>query len=448
MSVSGISDVSSRILPREMAYSLDKYGRIKPCFNNYCFGNFDFVGRISASLNDGDFQIGDDKFVSYYSDDEDDKRTLLEYASSEHGITCDCCNSARDRLTGFIFRANKDSKIVRYFDDNDVVAYRVEDGDYVVDEAVDEFLVRDVHKGETVEIGTSCVGNITGVNGYNLDRLYKKQAFANRVSDITETEAISVLSQQYKAVDVKLYVACVIATMKSELGELPNGLGDYSRHETVNCDRILHRLVNTNRTPGNLAKGLDSSITKTAYNMYKNMYVKPNANYFKIAKYAGFDPKSDEIQQLTDEVFDTIKDDDLFKNNSVISHNMEVAFTHAAAPRSACEAITRLVSHVGLERGDLDFSLSESPKHRDFRLKFNDEKITAVEDMIYTDCPGAPGASGSAVIDINSGQIIGILCQVVKPQIGQNKNAMSSAVRPEIYYKSLNTWIEGLRNSK
>lgn len=75
-------------------------------------------------------------------------------------------------------------------------------------------------------------------------------------------------------------------------------------------------------------------------------------------------------------------------------------------------------------------------------------KITAVEDMIYTDCPGAPGASGSAVIDINSGQIIGILCQVVKPQIGQNKNAMSSAVRPEIYYKSLNTWIEGLRNSK
>lgn len=73
-------------------------------------------------------------------------------------------------------------------------------------------------------------------------------------------------------------------------------------------------------------------------------------------------------------------------------------------------------------------------------------KITAVKDMIYTDCPGAPGASGSAVIDINSGQIIGILCEIGKPQIGQDKDAMSLAVRPEIYYKSLNTWIEGLKN--
>ncbi|MBR3510658.1 MAG: trypsin-like peptidase domain-containing protein [Alphaproteobacteria bacterium] len=71
--------------------------------------------------------------------------------------------------------------------------------------------------------------------------------------------------------------------------------------------------------------------------------------------------------------------------------------------------------------------------------------VVNVDKMLYTDCPGAPGASGSAIIDKNSNQIIGVFCSVLRAQIGQEKRATSSGVRPDIYYRSLKSWIDGLK---
>lgn len=60
---------------------------------------------------------------------------------------------------------------------------------------------------------------------------------------------------------------------------------------------------------------------------------------------------------------------------------------------------------------------------------------------LYMDCPAAPGASGSAVIDKDTMQIIGVACAVMKPQIGQNKDALSTAEKPELYYRAVNSLI-------
>ena len=71
-------------------------------------------------------------------------------------------------------------------------------------------------------------------------------------------------------------------------------------------------------------------------------------------------------------------------------------------------------------------------------------KVTNINSGIYTDCPAAPGASGSAVIDKDTMQIIGVACSVMQPQIGQNKDASSNAVKSEVYYKALNNLINAL----
>lgn len=70
--------------------------------------------------------------------------------------------------------------------------------------------------------------------------------------------------------------------------------------------------------------------------------------------------------------------------------------------------------------------------------------INASDSRIHTDCPGAPGASGAALISSDRNTILGINCHVVRPQIAQELNATSTATRPEVYYKVLQSWIKGL----
>ena len=72
--------------------------------------------------------------------------------------------------------------------------------------------------------------------------------------------------------------------------------------------------------------------------------------------------------------------------------------------------------------------------------------VGSLTNQITTNCPGASGASGSAIIDENTNQIIGVLCNVVRPQIGQEQQATSSGTTPEVYYKSLKYWIDGMKN--
>ena len=75
-------------------------------------------------------------------------------------------------------------------------------------------------------------------------------------------------------------------------------------------------------------------------------------------------------------------------------------------------------------------------------------KVTRIDDEIYTNCPGARGSSGSAIIDANSNEIIGVFCGVNRLQIGQEKDATGIGVKPEVYYDSLQTWINGIKKSK
>lgn len=76
-------------------------------------------------------------------------------------------------------------------------------------------------------------------------------------------------------------------------------------------------------------------------------------------------------------------------------------------------------------------------------------KVTSIfDDQIYTNCPGAYGTSGSAIIDMETGKIIGIACEVGRMQIGQEKDAMILGTKPEYYYEHVKTWIDGLRNER
>ena len=68
-------------------------------------------------------------------------------------------------------------------------------------------------------------------------------------------------------------------------------------------------------------------------------------------------------------------------------------------------------------------------------------KITNIGDRIETNCPGSPGTSGAAFIDVDRKQIIGIFCQGVE-QIGQEKDASSAGTRTEQYYKYFKPWVD------
>ncbi len=75
-------------------------------------------------------------------------------------------------------------------------------------------------------------------------------------------------------------------------------------------------------------------------------------------------------------------------------------------------------------------------------------RITSIDSEIHTSCPSAPGLSGSALIDIDSNEIVGILCSVSRPAIGQERDASSNGIKPEYYYESLSGWIEGVKGYK
>lgn len=75
-------------------------------------------------------------------------------------------------------------------------------------------------------------------------------------------------------------------------------------------------------------------------------------------------------------------------------------------------------------------------------------RVTHVDSQIYTNCPGASGASGAALIDLETNQIIGIACEVGKVQIGQEKDAIMLGTRPEYYHEVLTHWIDGIKANK
>ena len=75
-------------------------------------------------------------------------------------------------------------------------------------------------------------------------------------------------------------------------------------------------------------------------------------------------------------------------------------------------------------------------------------RVTRIDDEIHTNCPGSTGSSGSAIIDANSNEIIGVFCSVSRLQIGQEIDAIGIGVKPEEYYDSLQTWINGIKKSK
>lgn len=52
------------------------------------------------------------------------------------------------------------------------------------------------------------------------------------------------------------------------------------------------------------------------------------------------------------------------------------------------------------------------------------------DGILITNCPGSPGASGSAFIDSNTNEIIGVMCAVYKSVIGQDKHATTIGVLP------------------
>ena len=75
-------------------------------------------------------------------------------------------------------------------------------------------------------------------------------------------------------------------------------------------------------------------------------------------------------------------------------------------------------------------------------------KITSVGNQIEMNCPGSIGTSGAAIIDRDINKIIGLYCQGIAPQIGQEKDASSAGTRQDLYYKDLKGWIDGIRNER
>ena len=57
--------------------------------------------------------------------------------------------------------------------------------------------------------------------------------------------------------------------------------------------------------------------------------------------------------------------------------------------------------------------------------------------LMFTNCPGSGGASGSAIVDVDTKEIIGIFCRNVTAQIGQRKDATNLGVSIDFPYKTL-----------
>lgn len=72
-------------------------------------------------------------------------------------------------------------------------------------------------------------------------------------------------------------------------------------------------------------------------------------------------------------------------------------------------------------------------------------KINYVGNQLYTNCSASYGAIGSAIIDSDTNNIVGILCEIRRPQIGQEKGAFTLGTKVESFYNNLMIQIEDLR---
>ena len=69
-------------------------------------------------------------------------------------------------------------------------------------------------------------------------------------------------------------------------------------------------------------------------------------------------------------------------------------------------------------------------------------KINYIGNQLYTNCSVPPGAIGAAMIDADSKQIVGILCETRRQQIGQEREPLSLGTKPEIYFSNLEIIID------
>lgn len=96
---------------------------------------------------------------------------------------------------------------------------------------------------------------------------------------------------------------------------------------------------------------------------------------------------------------------------------------------------------------DGDFCIFDDGENMKVREGCKVIDIDTEKRKIITDCPGSMGMSGSAIIDMNTKRIIGIMCKGT-PGIGQKQNALSSGILPASYYRDLMIWVNGIKDIK
>ena len=72
-------------------------------------------------------------------------------------------------------------------------------------------------------------------------------------------------------------------------------------------------------------------------------------------------------------------------------------------------------------------------------------KINYIGDQLYTNCPLSPGGIGAAIIDTDTKKIIGILCEIRRPQVAQEKEALTLGTKPESYIKETETTVDFMK---
>ena len=152
----------------------------------------------------------------------------------------------------------------------------------------------------------------------------------------------------------------------------------------------------------------------------------------------------DEIQIIKEEYKTWIK-----KNGTINKGNNNLAMSTVDANlymHHACRSDTQTnCVRCGKRRepGDWPCIFNDSDN-----MKVRFCKITKLGDQIEMNCPGSSGLSGAAIIDLDMNKIIGIYCQGIDPQIGQERDASSAGTRQDVYYKTLKGWIDGVRNER
>ena len=182
-----------------------------------------------------------------------------------------------------------------------------------------------------------------------------------------------------------------------------------------------------------------------AFNGYSLLSLSPNARYSDNLTIIGYDslkPLSKDELKIVKQVYTNwIKKNGRITNENAIEAAAEVTVVLKLEHACSSDKQTNCV-HCSDDELDCIFNDSENMKVR------TGCRVTRIDDEIYTNCPGAMGASGSAIIDTNSNEIIGVFCQMGRSRIGQEKDAIGIGVKPEVYYDHLQTWINGIKKSK